>query len=240
MLLAKIKTLVPRSVKSAVKAALGAYRFERALHSLLRLPAGETPPVALIEQLAVAWGNEGFAAKDAYLLEICSRAARTSGPILECGSGLSTILLGVLAGRRGVSVWSLEHIPEWATRSQNILNRHRLHNVCLCLTPLRDYGEFTWYNPPPGLPQRFSLVVCDGPPLSVRGHRYGLLPVLGERLTEGGVILMDDTALTEEQEVMQRWVQEFHVSVEMRYLLGRSFAILTCPTIPRAGTQTPE
>ena len=230
---------MPRSVKCAAQGVLRAYRFERALRALLRLPAGEPPPVALIEQLAVAWGNEGFAAKDDYLREICRRAARTSGPILECGSGLSTILLAVLAGRRGVSVWSLEHIPDWAARSQDILNRHQLHNVCLCLTPLRDYGEFTWYNPPPGLPRRFSLVICDGPPLSVHGHRYGLLPVLGERLAEGGVILMDDTTLTEEQEVMQRWVQEFHVSVEMRYSSGRSFAILTCPTFPRPGTQTP-
>jgi hypothetical protein len=236
LFLKKIKKLVPRSVKLAAQAALCEYRFQRALQALLRLPAGETPPIALIEELAVAWGNEGFAAKGDYLLEICRQAARTSGPILECGSGLSTILLGVLAGRRGVSVWALEHIPEWAARSQKVLKSHQLHNVNLCLTPLQDYGEFTWYNKPSGLPERFSLVVCDGPPLSVRGHRYGLMPVLGERLAEGGVILMDDTTLTEEQEVMQRWVQEFRVSVEMRYSPGRSFAILTCPTIPPPGT----
>jgi hypothetical protein len=33
-----------------------------------------------------------------YLEEVIDRAARTSGPILECGSGLTSLLLGLYAG----------------------------------------------------------------------------------------------------------------------------------------------
>ncbi len=53
LLWTRTKKLVPRRVKGAVKAALLAHRFERALRALLRLPAGEIPSSALLEELAI-------------------------------------------------------------------------------------------------------------------------------------------------------------------------------------------
>jgi hypothetical protein len=130
-------------------------------------------------------------------------------------------------------VWSLEHISDWAARSQKVLDRHQLNNVHLCSAPLRNFGEFDWYDPPPGLPPAFSLVICDGPPATVRGGRFGLLPLMANRLAGGAVILLDDTVRPGEEAIARRWASEFRVSMEMRGPVDRSYAILTCPAAPR-------
>ena len=90
-------------------------------------------------------------------MEIARRAVVTRGPILECGSGLSTILLGLLAARRGVDVWSLEHIPEWHARVRSVLESVGIAAMRLHLTPLRSYGDFDWYRLPlASMPHAFS------------------------------------------------------------------------------------
>ena len=68
------------------------------------------------------------------------------GPILECGSGLTTLLVGVVAQRTGNSVWSLEHLSQWAERVQDDLDKYRIDAVNFYATPLNDYGEYDWYS----------------------------------------------------------------------------------------------
>src|SRR5688572_10649779 len=110
--ISRLKRLVPRPVKRAVKEALLERKFRRALQRISRLSEGEVPTREMLVQLQIGWGNEGFAASYDYLEEVISRARSTMGPILECGSGLTSLLLGLVAGRRGVEIWSLEHVPE--------------------------------------------------------------------------------------------------------------------------------
>ena len=47
--------------------------------------------------LRQGWGNEGYSADTSYLEAIRHWASRVHGPILECGSGLTTLLLGIVA-----------------------------------------------------------------------------------------------------------------------------------------------
>jgi hypothetical protein len=105
-----LKRLVPAPLKRAVKAALLDRTFRNAIRRVAHLPVGVVPDRELLNDLLAGWGNEGFAAQTDYLEEVCSQAARTSGPVLECGSGLTSVMLGLLAGRRGVQTWSLEHV----------------------------------------------------------------------------------------------------------------------------------
>lgn len=58
------------------------------------------------------------------------------------------------------------------------------------------------------LPARFSLVLCDGPPGNTPGGRYGLLPVLGHRLSPSVVILLDDAGRPDERAIADRWTAE--------------------------------
>jgi hypothetical protein len=225
----QLKRLVPARVKRSAKEALSERRLSRALRRIRQLPEGELPSRELLHELQVGWGNDSFAARYDYLEEVIDRAARTSGPILECGSGLTSLLLGLYAGRRNVQTWSLEHIPEWRTRVTAALQRYRISGVDVCLAPLREYGDFQWYDPPLDvLPETFSLIVCDGPPGTIQGGRYGLLPVLGTRLGADTLILLDDADREAETEVLSRWASERNMRVTLRPAPTGAFALVTC------------
>jgi len=223
-----LKRLVPRVVRRATREAWRVGRWHRAMRALLALPPGTIPDRASLVRLRDSWGNEGFSADVAFLEAVARHAATTTGPVLECGSGLTTVLLGALAGRRGVEVWTLEHEPEWYAHSEAALLRHRVPGVHLCLTPLRDYGEFTWYDLLlHELPDTFAMVVCDGPPAITPGGRYGLLPLLGRALVPGAVVLLDDAARPSEAAVVERWRRERDLRVRRFDPNEGAFAVIT-------------
>ena len=136
--------------------------------------------------------------------------------ILECGSGLSTILLGAMAQRSGNRVWCLEHNLDWSLKLRRALDRYSIGSVEICLTEIIDYGSYSWYaQPAREMPDDFALAVCDGPPGTTRGGRFGFLPVMASRCRPGCEILLDDANRLSEQEVLEKWARE----------LGTSFAI---------------
>ncbi|HEV7798932.1 MAG TPA: hypothetical protein VGO73_12280 [Pyrinomonadaceae bacterium] len=221
------KKLIPSRLKKAVKALVRSFSLHRSLRAISRLHDGELPTRAMLESLSFGWGNDGYAANIDYLQEVAKNAAATDGPILECGSGLTTILLGMLAGRRGVEVHSLEHSAVWRQRIATVLTRNRIANAAVLNSPLRDYGDFSWYDPPlQKLPPHFQLVVCDGPPGQTKGGRYGLLPVFGARLREGTVIVLDDANRPAEVELVNRWQDEVDLDVEVFNKPSGTFARL--------------
>ena len=179
--------------------------------------ACKQPGNPILIDLIYGWGNKSWSALDEYLASCIEHTLASQGSILECGSGLSTILLGAIAQRQGRSYWALEHTPEWAARVQRYLNRYQLNAVVLCAKPLKDYGDFCWYDAPlESMPDSsFSLVVCDGPPGATKGGRYGLVPVMRERLKSGCVILLDDAEREQERTIAARWQVELSTSFEI-------------------------
>lgn len=224
-----LKRLIPAQLKRPAKAAQLSYIFGRGMQELRNLPPGTVPSRELLKKLRLGWDNQGWDAKLDYFDEIVRRAVATRGPILECGSGLTTLVLAHLCAQRNVETWVLEHNAQWHGRVSKALKRHGLPGVNLHLAPLRDYREFTWYDPPLSeMPSRFSLVICDGPPDLANGGRYGLLPILGERLESGAVILFDDADEPGQPEVLRRWAAERRVHVEMKETDEVSFAVVGC------------
>ena len=223
-----VKRLIPPQIKRPARSLVLAYTFRQAMRELANLPVGEMPSRELLVKLRTGWDNLGWDAKLGYLEEILRRALVTEGPILECGSGMTTFLLGQLAGRRGVETWSLEHHDGWHKRVSKTIADYRIPGVHHCYAPLRDYGEFNWYDPPLAeMPREFGLVICDGPPDLEHGGRYGLLPILGDRIKPGAVILFDDAREPGQPEVLERWTAERGVSVELRETEEVSFALVT-------------
>ena len=162
------------------------------------------------------WGNERWSAQDDYLAACAEQALNSKGPILECGSGLTTIVVGAIAKRRGVRLWALEHSPDWAAKVQGYLDRYAIDSVVLSSRPLRDGGAFAWYDPPlDSMPDSFDLVVCDGPPGTTKGGRFGLVPIMGARLKQGTVILLDDAGREEELAIARHWQAELGASLEI-------------------------
>ena len=102
-MLTGLRGIIPRPLKREVR--------KRVLDPLARrvcdqrLPrvvrdfrANVAPDREFIRRLRRAWGNEAWSADATYVGEVISRVEECSGSVLECGSGLTT-LVAALAGR---------------------------------------------------------------------------------------------------------------------------------------------
>jgi predicted O-methyltransferase YrrM len=138
--------------------------------------------------------------------------------VLETGSGLSTILVAQaleLAGSDG-KVVSLEHQAEWVDATTKMVAEYGVdHRSQVIFAPLVDtvIGKetFKWYDMTQfDLPQEINILFIDGPP-NATGQlaRYPAIPLLYDRLTTDGVVLMDDAIRPEEKSVVDRWAAEF-------------------------------
>ena len=194
------------------------FQFWRAMRRYLRATSlgQEADDPALLGELVRGWGNT-WSAQLEFLAASLREARATPGPILECGSGLSTLLIGAVAQARGIRLWSLEHEPKWAQRVQRYLRKYRIHSVTVALAPIRSYGDFDWYSLSSlqTLPGKISLVICDGPPGGTRGGRYGLVPVMLEKLRSDCTILLDDGAREDERAIATRWGQMLATNPEL-------------------------
>lgn len=196
---------------------------ERVMSRLSRARAPRALSVLWTDAI-FGWGNERWTAEAPYLSEVVRAAERTEHSILECGSGLTTLMMGAIATRRGIQVHSLEHNPEWHERVSEAIDRFHLTHVTLHLAPLRDFGSFDWYDVPlDALPNDFSLVVCDGPPGVTRGGRSGMLPRMRGKMAKAFSILIDDTNRAGEGQLAQQWSRELGAS-HGRHAGGRGFA----------------
>ncbi|HLA11563.1 MAG TPA: hypothetical protein VJ023_13330 [Pyrinomonadaceae bacterium] len=222
-----VKKWLPKWLKQPVKKALLRHRLSEAIRTIGNLNDGQVPSRQSLSELIAGWSNEGYAANLEYLEEVAKNSVRTRGPILECGTGATTILLGILCARRKIEVWSLEHSPEWQEHVTKALARNGVSGVHVCLSPLVEYGEFVWYDPPLAkMPKEFSLVVCDGPPGTTKGGRYGLLPVLGGRIPPDSIILLDDAGRPSEVEVIKQWESEVGFETDVIKRQGGEFAVM--------------
>jgi hypothetical protein len=213
-----------KATKRFLRATYNEWLFQKAFGQIRKLQLGETPRTADLADLQIGWGNSGWSGDATFLQAACWFASTCDGPIVECGSGLSTIILSAIPRRPRAELYTFEHIEEWQKRvSGKLADLHLSAKVIHA--PLHSYGEFDWYSVPESLPSNFSLAICDGPPSQTKGGRYGLLPVLGERLSSA-LILLDDAERDAEQEMIARWQKEFGHSVRYMHSAEGSIAVM--------------
>jgi len=121
-----------------------------------RLRNGENSPL-IFDDLFKYWGNS-FAASPELLLTAYNMAKVTSGTILECGAGISTMVMGIT----GKEIHSLESDYQWYTKIKAIVEKLGLDNVHLHYSPIKEYEGYSWYNYD-DVPAEFSLALNDGP-----------------------------------------------------------------------------
>lgn len=212
-----MKSLVPSRLKQRLRGMRHGIRFRTAMKRFRRAPDEAIEDSALLRELVVSWGNSAWSADTDLLQEALRAAARAQGKVLECGSGLSTLLLGVVLQQRGLELWSLEHDATWFERMRDAIARQRLSGVRLRHAPLSDYGAFHWYGfAPEEVSGTFSLVICDGPPGNTPGGRGGLLPVLRSCLAPDVRILVDDADRDSERDMAHRWAEALKAEVDFR------------------------
>ncbi|HEV7751288.1 MAG TPA: class I SAM-dependent methyltransferase [Baekduia sp.] len=155
------------------------------------------------------WGTGAM--RPAGLVMVCNEivyADRTT--IVECGSGVSTIILARLLRQRGAgTVVALEHDAAWAQRVADLLRREELHEQARVVhAPLE--GDPPWYATEAlaGLPKDVDLLIVDGPPAYAAGEELRRAPALAHfesRLTPGATVVLDDLARPGERAVLAGW-----------------------------------
>jgi len=188
-------------VVSAIARRLRNRRIQRLVAALQGAPRSRQAIMPVVAKLREAWGNTGWSADLGYLGEIVEQSLGSRGPFLECGAGLSTVVLGALGDRDGTSVWTLEQDADWVQAMGDRLAALGLRNVELVHAPLSVVDGAAWYTfDDARMPRAFPAVFCDGPsvrrslwPTDVyRQWRSRLVTELGLRQMAFGVIVLDD------------------------------------------------
>jgi hypothetical protein len=151
------------------------------------------------------------AMRAAGLVVVCNEivhGARTR--IVECGSGVSTVLLARLLRERGAgSIVAVEHDRAWAALVADLLRREKLDDIARVLyAPL--HGDPPWYASTAldALPAEVDLLVVDGPPAHTTSPQHRRVPALAffePRLMPGATVVLDDLQRPGEREVLSVW-----------------------------------
>lgn len=184
--------------------------------SLLSLKSGNDN-IEVFNELFRVWNNT--ASMNAYQLQMIYRLATAStAPILECGSGLSTVVLSIAADLAGVPVITLENSDQWAGRTRKALEDAQTRSVTIHVS---DSPE-GWYSLPDALPDCFGLVIIDGPgPTGDIRERGRIYSVLKDQIKDA-VIFADDVSFNPVAKDFDQWVFE-NERVSERY---QRFAIV--------------
>jgi hypothetical protein len=189
-------------------------RIKALVRSLKRAQLSRPALLSIVAQLRQTWGNTNYSADLGFLEEIVVAAMRPTGPFLECGSGLSTVVLGVLAQRNGVTVWSLEQDIVWSRAMWSRLAALGLSNVYLLHAPLELKDGGVWYGfDAAAMPRAFSTVFCDGPAVrksqwpaaAHRAWRSRLVEELRQRGITFGKIVLDDAEDARSPDLIEAW-----------------------------------
>jgi predicted O-methyltransferase YrrM len=145
---------------------------------------------------------------------------RGRGPVVECGSGISTVAIArLLAQGPERRLVSLEHDRIHAERVRaalaeaGVAERAAVIEAPLEPHPLAAEG-CDWYAAErlAGLPVTgVGLLLVDGPPAGEPGReraRYPALPALLPRLAAGAAVVLDDAERPGERRVLERWRRE--------------------------------
>jgi predicted O-methyltransferase YrrM len=166
--------------------------------------------------------------------------------VVELGAGVSTVLLSRLSAQLsaagGFRLVSVEHDDRWADWVTRQLSRETIgRDSVVVRAPLEFHPRADeavgWYDAAAltaGLDAAFGadqidLLLVDGPPAFEAGKgtaRAPALPVLWDRLSPGATVVLDDIERPGEQEVLQRWEDEFSVVFTRHHDAGVAIARL--------------
>ena len=136
--------------------------------------------------------------------------------VLECGSGVSTLIVAYALQALGDGrVYALEHDETYVRSTRQLLQQHQLQAwaevVHAPLRPVDLHGDtWPWYDLDAVPPQSFDLIFVDGPPGATRDHaRFPAVPLLRDRLADGGIVILDDHSRPEEADIGRRWLEHY-------------------------------
>ena len=121
-ILDRLRQLVPAGLRRRLRALHREFVLQRAVRRIRAHDDYVPLSDRAVKQLLYGWGN-AWSLQAELITELWHRAWHTRGPVLECGSGLSTVLLGIAAERQGYEVYSLEHDEAWHAKVSAVVGR---------------------------------------------------------------------------------------------------------------------
>lgn len=166
--------------------------------------------------------------------------ASNAQTIVECGSGVSTILIGSLLRHRGTGhLYSLENDEHWHRVVSRLVATEHLENyVTVALAPARPYpfmgANFEWYDVDKagqalGAISHIDMLLVDGPESKHELSRAPALSFLRPQVDKDSIIVLDDAKRAHEQAVLETWQDEFDVAIELRAGTRRGQAYVKLP-----------
>lgn len=193
---------LPGGLRQALQRRSKPERTRRALANLLGLEADDLP--AMVSPAA---------SPDFLLLLARHVVEKQPECIVEFGSGVSTVILALAMKRTGRGrLISYDHSPGFADMTQRLAQRYGLEvdvrNVPLAPSVSLGYPG-VWYEAV-DLPESIDVLVIDGPPARLHPEtRGGAGPAVFDRLSENGVVFLDDACRAGERAIAERWHREF-------------------------------
>jgi hypothetical protein len=185
--------------------------------------------------------SRGWAGSPDFLLSLAEEVmGRSPQTIMECGSGVSTIVAARCAQLNGRGhVYSLEHEPRYACQTRDRLRAYHLEHWATVLdAPLVDCPEGgKWYSTQcvPSDLRCIDLLVVDGPPGTVgKLARYPALRELRRYLDGTFTVLVDDANRDDEREMIKRWCAEEVGLEEERIAAEKGLVVLRHATAAAA------
>lgn len=166
---------------------------------ILAIREGRAKPETFLELYSV-WGNDwAISPEGLFTCTVLARNAKT--PILECGSGLSSLCIAAATGQ---PVICLEQNPDWAFKVRRLAKENGLRNLEVVDSPIKDYGHgVLWYSDIPR--DQYSAVLCDGPSGDdKRGHLFDLMR---DEIADAPIIV-DDILRTGSRLAVDRYCME--------------------------------
>ncbi len=171
------------------------------------------PTLEHFKALADIWGNKPWAATAEYI-ELAYKMAMNlpaGSKILECGSGISTIILALAAKRKGLSLITLEHTDEWQNNALSWLEAIDLEhtdgakfNLPVEFPKVNVLRQIRWYDYEPKFTP--DLIIVDGPPHYIGADR--LYPLTQPWIGKAAVLMDDASAnvLARLKEITGQWI----------------------------------
>lgn len=138
------------------------------------------------------------------------------GQILECSSGLTTLMLARCCQIYGEGhVISLEDGLKYAHDTRAYIDRYGLGDyVSVIHAPLQEMAvdgtRYRWYSTDAIPEAGIDMLVIDGPSGFIqKNSRYPALPVCHSRFSEHCMIYLDDAAREDEQAIVALWRKRY-------------------------------
>ena len=151
--------------------------------------------------------TRGWAASPDVLLTLV-HSARSSDvrTIVDLGSGVSTLVLAKAAPQ--ARVISIDNSPEYAAKTQLLLDSHGITNVEIRVAPLTPHASGnSWYETSVFSDiTEIDLLFIDGPPATADGQgRHPAFTELLKKLSAKAVVVLDDAGRDGEKELANKF-----------------------------------